>query len=62
MFGIPFHRSIDRDSCHEALPRISGDSIWLSNPAPGFWKSTGLTLGGIVAMSVAAFPAMYNRE
>ena len=43
--GIPYHRSIDCDSCRVVWPRAIVDSIRVGNPVAGFWKTVGLVIG-----------------
>ena len=47
--GVPFVQSPDCDSCRITLPRASVDSMKTGNPTSGFWKTTGLVMGGMLA-------------
>ena len=52
--GVPFVQSPDCDSCRITLPRASVDSIRTGNPTSGFLKTTGLVLGGMLALALIA--------
>jgi hypothetical protein len=45
LFGIPFHRPVDCDSCRLSIPRSDVDSVRLGNPTAGFWKTFALVVG-----------------
>jgi hypothetical protein len=44
-YGIPFHQSVDCDSCRVSIPRTDVDSVRLGNPTRGFWKTFSLVVG-----------------
>jgi hypothetical protein len=50
--GVPFVQPPECDSCRVSLPSSSVDSLRAGNPSGGFWKTTGLVLGGIVVLAV----------
>ena len=52
--GVPFVQSPDCDSCRITLPRASVDSMKTGNPTAGVWKTTGLVMGGMLAVVVVA--------
>lgn len=49
--GVPYVQSPDCDSCRVSLPRASVDSLKTGNPSGGFWKTTGLVLGGMLVLA-----------
>jgi hypothetical protein len=55
--GIPFLQRLECDSCRRAVPLADVDSVRVGNPAAGFWRSVGLTLGltAAVALVVCKF-------
>jgi hypothetical protein len=50
--GVPYLQPTDCDSCRVSLARESIDSVRTGNPTSGFWKSVGLTLGGLLLAGV----------
>lgn len=47
--GIPFQRPLGCDSCRVSIPRAAVDSMRVSTPPAGFWKTLAITLGGGLA-------------
>jgi hypothetical protein len=48
--GVPFVRPPECDSCRVSVPRASVDSLRAGNPTGGFWKTTGLVIGGMFVL------------
>jgi hypothetical protein len=54
--GVPYTQNPNCDSCRVAVSRASVDSLRAGSPSSGFWKTTGLVVGGmfvVVAISCA---------
>jgi hypothetical protein len=49
--GVPHVRPPDCDSCRVGVPSASVDSLRAGNPSAGFWKTTGLVIGGMVVLA-----------
>lgn len=55
IFGQPYLAGLDGDTVGVmAIPRSDVDSIRTGNPAAGFWKTTGVVIGGLVVATVLA--------
>jgi hypothetical protein len=53
LFGRGYLVPLDCDSCARvALARSQVDSVRTGNPSAGFWRTTGLVLGGMVVVGV----------
>ena len=54
VYGVPYLRSPDCDSCRVALPRVEVDSARFGDPASGFWQTVvlmvALGFGGYLAL------------
>ena len=50
--GVLFTQPPSCDSCRVGIPRISVDSIRAGSPTAGFWKTVGLTLGGLLVLGL----------
>lgn len=50
--GVPYIQSPGCDSCRVSLARQSVDSIRSGNPTAGFWKTVGLSLGGLLVAAL----------
>src|SRR5688572_23554043 len=50
--GVPYIRPPDCDSCRVTIPASTVDSIRAGNPTAGFWKTVGLTLGGLLVAAL----------
>jgi hypothetical protein len=49
--GIPYTQHPDCDSCRVSVAAASVDSIRAGNPSAGFWKTTGLVIGGMFVLT-----------
>jgi hypothetical protein len=49
--GVPYVQPPDCDSCRVGVPSTSVDSLRAGNPSGGFWKTTGLVLGGMFVLA-----------
>jgi hypothetical protein len=52
--GVHYVQPPDCDSCRVAVARASIDSLRTGNPTAGFWKTTGLVIGGLALLTVVA--------
>jgi hypothetical protein len=52
--GVRYVQSPDCDSCRVAVARASVDSLRTGSPTAGFWKTTGLVIGGLAVVTVIA--------
>ena len=52
--GVPYTEPATCDSCRVSVPRLGVDSIRTGNPMAGFWKTVGLTLGGMLVVALVA--------
>ena len=63
--GVPHVRSPDCDSCRVSVPSASVDSLRAGSPSAGFWKTTGLVIGGmfvLVALGCATTDSVCDRD
>jgi hypothetical protein len=49
--GVPFQKPPECDSCRVSMPSASVDSLKTGNPGAGFWKTTGLVVGGMFVLA-----------
>ena len=49
--GVPYIKPPECDSCRVSVTRASVDSVRAGNPSGGFWKTTGLVLGGMLVLT-----------
>jgi hypothetical protein len=52
--GVPYIRDPECDSCRVSVPSSSVDSVRVGNPSSGFWKTTGLVIGGMFVLTAIA--------
>jgi hypothetical protein len=52
--GVPYVQPPECDSCRVSLPSSSVDSLRAGNPSGGFWKTTGLVIGGMLVVTAIA--------
>ena len=52
--GVNWLQKLDCDSCRITVARARVDSVQLGHPVAGFWKTTGLVVGVMLAASCYA--------